>query len=93
MRSSSFSPLNWLLGFAGRLRFPTLFLLTASVFILDLLIPDVIPFADEIFLGLVTALIGSIRRKESALPPDNEKEDGLHKVEKKKKNRSRDIPD
>ena len=44
---------------AGDLRFPHLFLLTGAVFLLNLFIPDALPFADEIFLGLVTLLMGS----------------------------------
>jgi hypothetical protein len=78
---SSFPPLGWLLAFAARLRFPQLFLLTAAMFILDLLIPDVIPFADEVLLGLTTALLGSIRGKNpeppaGAEPPEGEEENG-----------------
>ena len=66
----SFSPLNWLLSFAARLRFPQLFFLTAAVFVADLFIPDVLPFADEILLGLLTALFGSFRkRKDEAQSP------------------------
>ena len=51
--------------FAARLRFPALFLITAGLFVLDLLIPDVIPFADELLLGLGTLLLGSLRRRKS----------------------------
>ena len=72
MSSSSFSPIRWLLAFASRLRFPQLFLLIAAVFGLDLLIPDVIPFVDEIMLGLVTTLLGSIKKKKEQLPPGDE---------------------
>ena len=71
MSGFSFSPLGWLLAFSARLRFPQLFLLTAAVFVLDLLIPDVIPFADEVLLGLVTVLLGSARRKNSVIPSEN----------------------
>lgn len=70
MSSPSFNPIRWLLAFASRLRFPQLFLLTAAVFFLDLIIPDVIPFADEVLLGLLTTMLGSVRKKSSALPPD-----------------------
>lgn len=52
-----------LLRFASRLRFPQLFALVATVFVLDLLIPDVIPFADEIILGLLTLLLGSLKKR------------------------------
>ena len=45
--------LRWL----GRLSFPRLFLLSAVLFVLDLLVPDVIPFADELLLGLGTLLL------------------------------------
>jgi hypothetical protein len=48
--------------FASRLRFPQLFALVAVLFLLDLAIPDLIPFADEIILGLLTLLLGSLRR-------------------------------
>jgi len=48
---------------AGRLRFPWLFALTAAVFVVDLIVPDAIPFADEILLGLVTVLLGSWRKR------------------------------
>ena len=51
--------------FAAKLRFPYLFLLTAGLFVLDLVIPDVIPFADELLLGLGTLLLGSVRRRKS----------------------------
>lgn len=57
------------------LRFPQLFLLIGALFLLDVLIPDLIPFADELFLGLLTALLGSWKRdrpssdEEPAEPP------------------------
>jgi len=51
--------------FAASLRFPTLFLITAGLFVLDLVIPDVIPFADELLLGLGTLLLASLRRRKS----------------------------
>lgn len=46
-----------LLAYAQRLRFPTLFLVTLGLFALDLVIPDMVPFADEILLGLGTLLL------------------------------------
>jgi hypothetical protein len=51
------------LRYLSRLRFPQLFVVTAALFLLDLFIPDVIPFADEILLGLVTVLLGSWRKR------------------------------
>ncbi|MEW6366914.1 MAG: DUF6116 family protein [Acidobacteriota bacterium] len=52
-----------ILNFAARLRFPYLFLLTAALFLVDLFLPDFIPLADEIILGLLTLLWGSIKKK------------------------------
>lgn len=48
--------------FASRLRFPQLFAVAAVLFVLDLLIPDLVPFFDEILLGLITALLASLKR-------------------------------
>jgi uncharacterized protein DUF6116 len=53
------------LRFASGLRFPTLFKITAALFVLDLLIPDVIPFADELLLGLLTLLFASLKRRRT----------------------------
>ncbi|WP_366520638.1 DUF6116 family protein, partial [Accumulibacter sp.] len=39
---------RFVLRFAERLRFPQLFLLALTLFVLDLLLPDMIPFVDEI---------------------------------------------
>ncbi len=49
--------------FAARLRFPTLFFLTAALFVLDLVFPDTVPFVDEILLGLGTLVLGSLRER------------------------------
>ena len=64
MRQLPFPPFRWLLAFASRLCFPQLFLLTAAVFLVELIVPHVIPFADEVVLGLLTALLGSIESKK-----------------------------
>ena len=45
------------------LRFPQLFLVTLALFLADLLIPDLIPFIDEILLGLASLLLASWKRK------------------------------
>ena len=52
--------------FASRLRFPKLFGITLAVLIVDVLVPDLIPFVDEILLALVTALLGSWKRRRRA---------------------------
>lgn len=52
-----------LINFASRLRFKTLTLLVCALFILDLLVPDPIPFVDELLFGLLTVLLASLRKK------------------------------
>ncbi len=54
-----------LLAWAGKLRFKQLFVLTATVFVLDIFIPDMVPFADEALLGLATLLLGSWKDKRA----------------------------
>jgi hypothetical protein len=54
---------TWFLNYARELRFPRLLLLTLVLFAADSLVPDFIPFADEILLGLVAALLALIRKR------------------------------
>ena len=66
------TPADLVQRFAGRLRFPQLFLVTLMLFLVDLVIPDLVPFADEILLGLTTLLLGSWKKagpREEAKPP------------------------
>lgn len=56
--------------FASGLRFPQLFMLAALLFILDLLIPDLIPGIDEALLALATIALGTWKdRREQPKPP------------------------
>ncbi len=52
-----------LLRWASRLKFPYLFAITAVLFVVNLFIPDAVPFADEIIMGLVALLLGSLKKK------------------------------
>ena len=52
------------MGFLSRLSFPRLFAVTAALFALDLVVPDIIPFADEILLGLGTLLLANFRKRK-----------------------------
>ena len=65
--------------FASRLRFPTLFWITATLFLLDLLVPDFIPMADEVLLGLGTLLLASWKRERAPkkAPQSERPEEGL----------------
>lgn len=49
--------------FASRLRFPQLFWITALLFVADMFLLDPVPFMDEILLGLMTVLLGSIKKR------------------------------
>ncbi len=49
------------------LRFPVLVILLAAVTVLDVLIPDLIPFVDEIGLALLTLVLS--RWKARRTPP------------------------
>ena len=48
---------------ASKLRFPKLFALALLLFLVDLVVPDFIPFIDEILLGLLSLILGTIKQK------------------------------
>lgn len=54
--------LNW----ARRLRYPTLFKLSAALFALTLALPDPVPFVDELLLGLGTVLLANWKHRRPA---------------------------
>ena len=49
-----------LLDWARKLRYPTLFKITAALFVVSWLFPDPIPFVEEILFGLGTLLLPAI---------------------------------
>ena len=53
---------NW----ARKLRYPTLFKLTALLFAINLVVPDPIPFIDEIVLGLGTLLLANWKNRRDS---------------------------
>ena len=55
------------LDWARKLRYPTLFKLTAGLFLITLVFPDPIPFLDEILFGLATLLLANWKRRKD--PP------------------------
>ena len=59
--------------YARRLRYPRLLVLTGVLFGADLVLPDVVPFVDEILLGLLTVVFGSLRtRRDEARDPSGQ---------------------
>lgn len=57
--------LNW----ARKLRYPTLFKITAALFAITLVVPDPIPLVDEILLGLGTLLLANWKGRKASVPP------------------------
>jgi hypothetical protein len=51
------------LGYFENLRFPWLLLVTSVLFVVNLFIPDALPFVDEILLGLMGVILSRIKRK------------------------------
>lgn len=49
----------------SRLRFPQLFTFTATLFVVDFLVPDMIPFLDEILLAAATLLLANLKNNKS----------------------------
>lgn len=61
---------SWIRRFGSGLGFPKLFLLLTGLFILDLFVPDPIPFIDEAILGLLAVAVGMWReRRDEKKPP------------------------
>ena len=64
MSKSTRSPVQEIVGsLVGRLKYPWVFVVLAVVFIADTIIPDPIPFVDEIMLALLTFLVGTWRTR------------------------------
>ena len=56
------------LRWASGLRFRQLFYLTAGLFVMTVLVPDFVPFADEILFGLLALLFASWKKPEPRTP-------------------------
>ena len=56
--------LSPVLGFLSKLSFLRLFIVTATLFAIDLVMPDLIPVADELLLGLGTLLLANWRKRK-----------------------------
>jgi hypothetical protein len=58
--------------YASNLRFPRLLAVTAALFVIDLLFPDVVPFVDEILLGLISLVLASLKKRGSEMAAKDE---------------------
>lgn len=52
----------------SRLKYPWLLALTGTVLVVDLLVPDFLPFVDEIILAALTTLFASWRERKAVAP-------------------------
>ena len=50
---------------ANQLRFRNLFFMVISLFFIDLLLPDFIPFIDEIILGLLAIILANMKKERN----------------------------
>ena len=57
------SPFEGMSSWLSRLRSWQLFVLAGVLFVTDLLVPDPIPFVDEIMLGLTTLMLARWKRR------------------------------
>jgi len=48
---------------ANQLKFKNLFFLVVGLFIIDLLVPDFIPFIDEVILGLLAIILANWKKE------------------------------
>ncbi|WP_197023769.1 DUF6116 family protein [Microbulbifer sp. HZ11] len=65
---------GWFLNYARKLKHPQLFKWICALFLIDLIIPDFVPFVDEILLGLGTIFLASWRKSREELrdPPERD---------------------
>ena len=49
------------LSFANKLKFRNLFIIISILFVINLFIPDFIPFIDEIILGLLAIILANLK--------------------------------
>ena len=64
MNFTSATLISAFLKYASGLRFRQLFFITSALFIFDLILPDMVPFADEVLLGLLALLFGSWKKQK-----------------------------
>ena len=63
---------NRFMRYASNLRFPRLLAITSGLFVIDLFFPDVVPFVDEILLGLISLLLASLKKGRSGISQKDE---------------------
>ncbi|SEA50229.1 DUF6116 family protein [Microbulbifer marinus] len=65
---------GWFLSYAQRLEHPQLFKWICAIFLVDLFIPDLLPFVDEFLLGLATLYLASRKKRRPEKPGQHQQE-------------------
>lgn len=64
MSKPSTLPGNLIQRFLGTLRFPQLFVVAALLFAIDMVLPDAIPFLEELMLAVLTVLLSQWKKPQ-----------------------------
>ena len=59
------SIMGMFLAYANRLKFRNLFFLIIALFVIDLLVPDMVPMIDEIILGLLAIFLANWKKNKA----------------------------
>ncbi len=69
MQESGIGILRFLDRYASGLRYPRLLLIILGLFLLDVAVPDLIPFADEVLLGLIALVLSRLKNRREKSDP------------------------
>jgi hypothetical protein len=76
MVSPARGPIQEIVGsLVGRMKYPWVFALLGALFLADMVLPDPIPFVDEIMLALLTFLVGTWRTRDKGERPESSIDD------------------
>jgi hypothetical protein len=76
MVSPARGPIQEIVGsLVGRMKYPWVFALLGALFLADMVLPDPIPFVDEIMLALLTFLVGTWRTRDRGERPESSIDD------------------
>jgi len=57
--------------FLERRRYPTLMLIAAALFLINVFVPDPLPIIDEVLMLIATIAIGSLRKRKKPESPES----------------------